>query len=64
MEREILKRDFQLMDVKFEFDKSVIVLKNVDFKMEILRFQVNFYCFFFRIFDICFFYDDIIYICI
>lgn len=55
MEREIFKRDFQFMDVKFELDKSVIVLKNVDFKMEILRFQVDFYCYFFRMLIFVFF---------
>lgn len=64
MEREISKRDSQLMDAKSELDKSATALKNADLKMETLRSQVDSYCHFPRMFDTCFFHDDIIYTCI
>ena len=41
MEREISKRDSQLMDAKGELDKSSTALKNADLKMETIRNQVD-----------------------
>lgn len=41
MEREISKRDSQLMDAKSELDKSATALKNADLKMETLRSQLE-----------------------
>lgn len=40
MEREISKRDTQLMDAKSELDKSSTAMKNADLKMETLKAQV------------------------
>ena len=44
MEREISKRDSQLMDAKAELDKSSTALKNADLKMETVRTQVDSQC--------------------
>ena len=44
MEREISKRDSQLMDAKAELDKSSTALKNADLKMETTRTQVHSQC--------------------
>nr|XP_022293000.1 golgin subfamily A member 5-like isoform X1 [Crassostrea virginica]XP_022293010.1 golgin subfamily A member 5-like isoform X1 [Crassostrea virginica]XP_022293019.1 golgin subfamily A member 5-like isoform X1 [Crassostrea virginica] len=41
MEREISKRDSQLMDAKGELDKSSTALKNADLKMETIRTQLE-----------------------
>lgn len=62
MEREISKRDSQLMDAKSELDKSATALKNADLKMETLRSQVDSHCLFPRIFDTCFFFMMILFI--
>lgn len=52
MEREISKRDSQLMDAKSELDKSATALKNADLKMETLRSQVDSHCHFHGMFDV------------
>lgn len=52
MEREISKRDSQLMDAKSELDKSATALKNADLKMETLRSQVDSHCKFPGMFDV------------
>ncbi|XP_055996073.1 ELKS/Rab6-interacting/CAST family member 1-like isoform X2 [Ostrea edulis] len=41
MEREISKRDTQLMDAKSELDKSSTAMKNADLKMETLKAQLE-----------------------
>lgn len=55
MEREISKRDSQLMDAKSELDKSATALKNADLKMETLRSQVDSHYHFPGMFDTCVF---------